>query len=129
GRWHSFGQSSGASQRGRVVSDFGVPLRGSFGRGGDVWRGGWRGNGWDRGWGWGGWGFGVGWRTGVFIGDRPGRLPGILGGMALTGTARGRLTLTITIRIIATTGPTIRRPTDRIHPRIRLMTATHRQTT
>ena len=67
--------------------------------------------------------------TGVFIGDRPGRLPGILGGMALTGTARGRLTLTITIRIIATTGPTIRRPTDRIHPRIRLLTATHRQTT
>ena len=67
--------------------------------------------------------------TGVFIGDRPGRLAGILGGMALTGSARGRLTLTITIRIIATTGPTIRRRTDRIHPRIRLMTATHRQTT
>ena len=66
---------------------------------------------------------------GFFIGDRPGRLPGILGGMAPTGTARGQLTLTITIRIIATTGPTIRRPTDRIHPRIRLMTATHRQTT
>src|SRR5437879_4403504 len=55
GRWHSFGPSSGASQRGRVVSDF-VPLRGSFGRGGDVWRGGWRGHGWERGWSWGGWG-------------------------------------------------------------------------
>jgi hypothetical protein len=71
--------------------------------------------------------------TGVFIGDRLGRLAGILGGMALTGSARGRLTLTITIRIIAriivTTGPTIRRRTDRIHPRIRLLTATHRQTT
>jgi hypothetical protein len=69
-------------------------------------------------------------RTGVFIGDRPGRLAGILGGMALTGTARGRLTLTITIRIIAriiaTTGPTIRRPTDRIRPRIPT-TATRRQ--
>lgn len=64
-------------------------------------------------------------RTGVFIGDRPGRLPGILGGMALIGMARGRPTLTI--RITATTGPTIRRPTDRIHPRIRPMTATRRQ--
>jgi hypothetical protein len=63
GRWHSFGSSSGASQRGRVTSDFGVPLRGApgFGRGGDGWGGGWRGYGWGRGWGWGGWGFGVGW--------------------------------------------------------------------
>jgi hypothetical protein len=68
-------------------------------------------------------------RTGVFIGDRPGRLAGILGGMALTGLARGRPTLTITIRITATTGPTIRRRTDRIHSRIRPMTATRRQTT
>ena len=70
-------------------------------------------------------------RSGVFIGDRPGRLAGILGGMALTGLARGRPTLTI--RITATTGPTIRRRTDRIHPRIRPqirpMTATRRQTT
>jgi hypothetical protein len=69
-------------------------------------------------------------RTGVFIGDRPGRLPGILGGMALMGMARGRPTLTI--RITATTGPTIRRRTDRIHrrirPRIHPMTATRRQT-
>jgi hypothetical protein len=64
-------------------------------------------------------------RTGVFIGDRPGRLAGILGGMALIGMARGRPTLTI--RITATTGPTIRRPTDRIHPRIHLTTATRRQ--
>ena len=55
-------------------------------------------------------------RTGVFIGDRPGRLPGILGGMALLGMARGPPTLTI--RITATTGPTIRRHTDRIHRRI-----------
>jgi hypothetical protein len=72
-------------------------------------------------------------RTGVFIGDRPGRLAGILGGTALTGLARGRPTLTITIRITATTGPTIRRRTDRIHPRIRPrihpMTAIRRQTT
>jgi hypothetical protein len=68
-------------------------------------------------------------RTGVFIGDRPGRLVGILGGMALTGMARGRPTLIITIRITATTGPTIRRHTDRIHPRIRPMTATPRQAT
>jgi hypothetical protein len=68
-------------------------------------------------------------RTGVFIGDRPGRLPGILGGMALLGMARGQPTLTITIRITATTGLTIRRRTDRIHPRIRPMTATRRQTT
>jgi len=68
-------------------------------------------------------------RTGVFIGDRPGRLAGILGGMALIGMARGRPTPTI--RITATTGPTIRRPTDRIRPRIRprihLTTATRRQ--
>ena len=68
-------------------------------------------------------------RTGVFIGDQPGRLPGILGGMALIGMARGRPTLTI--RITATTGPTTRRRTDRIHPRIRPrihpMTATRRQ--
>jgi len=64
-------------------------------------------------------------RTGVFIGDRPGRLAGILGGMALTGMARGRPTLTI--RITATTGPTIRRPTDRIRPRIHLTIATRRQ--
>ena len=55
-------------------------------------------------------------RTGVFIGDRPGRLPGILGGMALLGMARGPPTLTI--RTTATTGPTIRRLTDRIHPQI-----------
>src|ERR1700730_17439979 len=66
-------------------------------------------------------------RTGVFIGDRLGRLAGILGGMALTGMPRGRLTLTI--RTTATTGPTIRRPTDRIRPRIRPMTATRRQVT
>jgi hypothetical protein len=68
-------------------------------------------------------------RTGVFIGDRAGRLPGIPGGMALIGMARGQPTLTI--RITATTGPTIRRRTDRIHrrirPRIRPMTATRRQ--
>jgi len=71
-------------------------------------------------------------RSGVFIGDRPGRLAGILGGMALMGLAHGQPTLTITIRIIATTGPTIRRRTDRIHsrirPQIRPMTATRRQT-
>jgi hypothetical protein len=66
-------------------------------------------------------------RTGVFIGDRPGRLAGILGGMALTGMARGQPTLTTTIRTTATTGPTIRRRTDRIRPRIRPMTATRRQ--
>jgi hypothetical protein len=65
--------------------------------------------------------------TGAFIGDRRGRLAGILGGtaltdMALTGTARGRPTLTI--RITATTGPTIRRRTDRIHT----TTVTRRQT-
>jgi hypothetical protein len=68
-------------------------------------------------------------RTGAFIGDQLGRLVGILGGMALIGMARGRPTLTI--RITATTGPTIRRPTDRIRPRIRprihLMIATRRQ--
>jgi len=63
--------------------------------------------------------------TGVFIGDRHGRLAGILGGMALIGMARGRPTPTI--RITATTGPTIRRPTDRIRPRIHIMTATRRQ--
>src|SRR6266446_10526203 len=44
-------------------------------------------------------------RTGVFIGDRPGRLPGILGGMALIGMVPGQPTRTI--RITATTGPTI----------------------
>jgi hypothetical protein len=66
-------------------------------------------------------------RTGVFIGDRPGRLAGILGGTALTGMARGRVTLTF--RITVTTGPTIRRRTGRIHPRVRPMTATRRQTT
>jgi hypothetical protein len=57
GGWHSFGPSRGAPSFG------GGPLRGApgFGRGGDGWRGGWRGNDWDRGWGWGGWGFGVGW--------------------------------------------------------------------
>lgn len=66
-------------------------------------------------------------RTGVFMGDRLGRLAGILGGMALTGMPRGRLTLTI--RTTATTGLTIRRPTDRIRPRIRPMTATRRQVT
>jgi hypothetical protein len=66
-------------------------------------------------------------RTGVFTGDRLGRLAGILGGMALTGMPRGRLTLTI--RTTATTGLTIRRPTDRIRPRIRPMTATRRQAT
>src|SRR6266446_8140514 len=65
-------------------------------------------------------------RTGVFIGDRLGRLPGILGGMALIGMASGRPTLTI--RITATTGPTIRRRTDRIHRRIHPTTATRRQT-
>ena len=64
-------------------------------------------------------------RTGVFIGDRHGRLPGILGGMALIGMARGRPTRTI--RITATTGPTIRRRTDRIHRRIHPTTATRRQ--
>lgn len=63
-------------------------------------------------------------RTGVFIGDRPGRLPGIRGGMALIGMARGRPTLTI--RITATTGPTIRLRIDRIHRRIP-PTATRRQ--
>jgi len=68
-------------------------------------------------------------RSGVFIGDRPGRLAGILGGMALMDMARGRPTLTITIRITATTGPTIRRRTDRIRPQIRPVTATRRQTT
>ena len=61
GRWHSFGPSSGASQRGRVVSDFGVPCAGAsvgvvmFGEAVGVVTVG------DRGWGWGGWGFGVGW--------------------------------------------------------------------
>jgi hypothetical protein len=72
-------------------------------------------------------------RTGEATGDRTGRSAGILGGMALTGLARGRPILTITIRITATTGPTIRRRTDRIHPRIRPqirpMTATRRQAT
>src|SRR5438445_91684 len=63
-------------------------------------------------------------RTGVFIGDRHGRLPGILGGMALIGMARGRPTRTI--RLPATTGPTIRRRTDRIHRRIHPTTATRR---
>jgi hypothetical protein len=67
-------------------------------------------------------------RSGVFIGDRPGRLAGILGGMAPTDMARGRPTLTITIRITATTGPTIHRRIDRILPRIRPTTATRRQT-
>jgi hypothetical protein len=66
-------------------------------------------------------------RTGVFIGDRLGGLAGILGGMGLTGMPRGRLTLTI--RTTATTGLTIRRPTDRIRLRIRPMIATHRQVT
>ena len=66
-------------------------------------------------------------RTGVFTGDRLGRLAGIRGGMALTGMPRGRLTLTI--RTTATTGLTIRHPTDRIRPRIRPMTATRRQAT
>jgi hypothetical protein len=64
GAWHSFGPSRGASQRGgRGASDFSRPFRATpgFGRGGDGWRGGWRGHDWDRGWGWGGWGFGVGW--------------------------------------------------------------------
>ena len=64
-------------------------------------------------------------RTGAAIGARTGRLPGIPGGMALIHMARGRPTLTI--RITATTGPTIRRRTDRIHPRIRPTTATRRQ--
>ena len=68
-------------------------------------------------------------RTGAFMGDRPGRLVGILGGMALIGMARGRPTLIITIRITATTGPTIRRHTAPIHPRIRPMTANPRQAT
>jgi hypothetical protein len=68
-------------------------------------------------------------RTGEATGDRTRRSAGILGGMALTGMARGRPTLTITIRITATTGPTIRRRTDRIHPRIHPTTATRRQTT
>ena len=68
-------------------------------------------------------------RTGAFIGDQPGRLVGILGGMALIGMARGRPTLIITIRITATTGPTIRRHTGRIHLRIRPMTANPRQAT
>jgi len=68
-------------------------------------------------------------RSGGFIGDRLGRLAGILGGMAHTGMARGRPTLTTTIRITATTGPTIRRRTDRIRPQIHPMTATRRQTT
>jgi hypothetical protein len=66
-------------------------------------------------------------RIGVFIGDRLGRLAGILGGMALTGMPRGRLTLTIPTT--ATTGLTIRRPTDRNRRRIRPMTATRRRVT
>jgi hypothetical protein len=63
GTWHSFGPSGIASHGGRDASNFGGPLRGApgFGRGGDGWRGGWRGHGWEGGWGWGGWGFGVGW--------------------------------------------------------------------
>lgn len=68
-------------------------------------------------------------RTGEATGDRTRRSAGILGGMALTGMPRGQPTLTITIRITATTGPTIRRRTGRIHPRIHPMTATRRQTT
>ena len=64
-------------------------------------------------------------RTGAAIGARTGRLVGIPGGMDLIHMARGRPTLTI--RITATTGPTIRRRTDWIHPRIRPTTATRRQ--
>lgn len=62
-------------------------------------------------------------RTGVFTGDLAGRSAGIHGGTALTGMARGRPTLTI--RITATTGPTIRRRTSRI----RRMTTTRREAT